>query len=197
MNKMIKIVIFCIIVLVLIVVLFQMNFVRNSGTTMDNVIKTGMTEGQKDYFASQLSEATTFENLMRRGKLLIQAGEYSKAINYYNEIFDKAKWQGDRARIIFRLADIYEKMRDYKKALEYIIIIRDEYISEEAKEPIVERAKYLEYASEGNYEMAVKHAQLAVEADAKLPARPKGGRQIYIDRLNDIKASKEYIESLK
>ena len=87
--------------------------------------------------------------------------------------------------------------RDYQKALELLKLARDEYVSDWAKEPIIERIKYLEYALQGNYAMAVKHAELALEADKKLPNRPKEGSEDYIERLNDLKAAKGYIESLK
>lgn len=194
MNKTIKVVGFCVMFLVFLIVWFQINFFRNDDATTDNVIKVGMTEGQKDYFERELSSAIRVKDKFLLGAQLREQRRYDDAINVFEEIFREGG-EEYKGMAILGIADTYEKEKNYKKALEYIIISRDEYAS--VKEPIAERAKYLEYASNGNYEMAVQHAQLAVEADAKLPSRPKGGRQIYIDRLNDIKAAKDYIESLK
>ena len=195
-RNVVKIIIFAIVFVAIIIFGFAV-VKRRIMHKKETVITTGMTKGQSDFFQGKLSEAFSVQRLIDRGKKLEEEGKYEEAIAVFNEVIAKTKWQGEKGTAVLYIADAYEKKRDYKKALEYVIIDRDEYVNDWAKEPIVERAKYLEYALQGNYEMAVKHAQLAIEADAKLPSRPKTGRQVYIDRLNDLKASKEYIESLK
>ncbi|KJJ83569.1 hypothetical protein OMAG_002563 [Candidatus Omnitrophus magneticus] len=75
-----------------------------------------------------------------------------------------------------------------------MIADRDKYVSDWAKEPIVERVKYLEYVLKGEYDLAVEHARMALELDKRLPNRPKIGSSDYIERLNDVIAAKEYIE---
>jgi tetratricopeptide (TPR) repeat protein len=105
--------------------------------------------------------------------------------------------RGSKGVAMFAIADAYETKRDYAKALKQMIIIRDKYINEWAKEPVVERAIYLDYALKGEYELAIEHAQKAIEEDEKLPNVPKGGSPDYIQRLNDLKVAKDYILSLK
>ena len=161
------------------------------------VLEIGMTEGENNYFKEKLTKAIKIKDKFLEGNKLRMHGRYDEAVKIFEDIFNESKEKGYQGMAILEIADTYEKKRDYQQALIYVVKSRDEYISEGAKEPIIERAKYLEYAVQGNYEMTIKHAQLALEADAKLPSRPKGGREIYIDRLSDLKASKEYIESLR
>lgn len=170
---------------------------RNVLQKKNAIITTGMTKGQQGYFQERLSKAFQLERYVDDGKKFMERGQYEEAIESFQKAYDGGTMAGDRGVAIYHMANVYEKKRDYKKALEYVVIDRDEYVSDWAKGPVVERAKYLEYALEGNYEMSVKHAEMALEEDKKLPNRPKGGSSSYIERLNDIKASKEYIESLK
>jgi len=71
------------------------------------------------------------------------------------------------------------------------------YVADWAKPPIFERIKYLEYASNGDYELAVQHAQMAIEADKNLPDSKGKVSPDYIDRLNDLKSAESYIRSIK
>ena len=91
-------------------------------------------------------------------------------------------------------------MRDYKTAAELLEKIIATYKIPEGdmwRLPDDERLSYLLYAANGNYEVAINHAQKALEADASLPNAPKGGSLDYIQRLEDLKAAKDYILVLK
>ncbi|NQT07305.1 MAG: tetratricopeptide repeat protein [Candidatus Omnitrophica bacterium] len=161
------------------------------------ILLMGLTKGQKDYFQDKLLDANKIENLIRKGKNLQKEGKYVEAIQVFEEIYKKSKWSGDKGSALLHIADAYEKMQDYKKALKYVVIDRDEYVNDWAKAPIVERAKYLEYAAQGNYEMALKYAKQALEVETNMPYNKGIPSQGYVDRLNDLIASKDYILSLK
>ena len=145
----------------------------------------------------ELKNAFEQANYIKQGKQLMRENKIDEAIAQLEIGLSLAKSSGSKGVAIVNLANAYEKKKDYKKALEYIIIDRDKYVNDWAKEPIVERAVYLEYALKGEYELAVEHAKKALEADSKLPNSPKDGRPDYIERLNDLKAAKDYILSLK
>ena len=196
MSKNFKISILFLSIVVILFILLRVNATNKNNIEAENIITTGMTEGQKEYFSSKLSEATNVVRLFRRGKRLRDQGEYESALNIFQKIFENKDDTGYKGMAIINIADTYEKKRDYKKALEYMIIDRDEYINDWAKEPVLERIKYLEYASRGNYDLTIKHAELAMQAEMKVHGTKKP-RKDYIERLNDLKASKEYIESLK
>jgi tetratricopeptide (TPR) repeat protein len=190
-------------VMVLVVGLFLVIFIginlvkRNASREKETVIVTGMTKGQQDYFNERLSSAFKLERYIESGKRLMEQGQYEEAIESFQKVYDNATMVGDEGIAMYHLANVYEKMGNYKKALEYINIGIAKYVNDWAKGPVVERSKYLEYALQGNYDMAVKHAEMSLEEDKKLPHRPDKGSPSYIQRLNDIKAAKDYIESLK
>lgn len=196
MNKIIKITILCITSVILTAVIFRINFVKNENNTTDSVIKTGMTKGQKDYFSSKLSEAVNINKRFDMGEKLRNQSKYEEAVSLFKEIFNDIKHPGYKGMAIIQIANTFEKEKDYKNALKYMVISRDEYVNEWAKEPIIERVKYLEYALQGNYELAIEHAKLALEAEMKVHDSKKPRRD-YLERFNDLKASKEYIEGLK
>jgi tetratricopeptide (TPR) repeat protein len=123
-------------------------------------------------------------------------GEYEKALSIFQKAFEISDNVGFKGMAVVGIADIYEKKRDYNKALEYVSLRLNKYLNDWAKEPVLERKKYLEYALQGNYEMTIKHAELAMKAEMKVHGTKKP-REDYVDRLNDLKASKEYIISLK
>lgn len=148
-------------------------------------------------FQKELIEASKYASFLDKGNELVKEGKIDDAVKEYETAFSLAKISGAKAVAILAMADAYEKNRDYVNALKYVIIDRDKYVSDWAKEPVVERAIYLEHALNGDYDLAVEHAQKAFEADANLPNRPKGGSPDYIQRLNDLKAAKEYILGLK
>lgn len=52
--------------------------------------------------------------------------------------------------------------------MEYITTEINKYVAEWAKPPLLERISYLEYALNGDYDLAIKHAELAIEEEIKI-----------------------------
>ncbi|MFA6141750.1 MAG: hypothetical protein WC738_00450 [Candidatus Omnitrophota bacterium] len=154
-------------------------------------------KGGTALFQKELTEAFKYKSFLDKGDELVKEGKIDDAVKEYETAFFLAKIRGAKGLAIFAISNAYEKKRDYVNALKYAIIDRDEYISNWAKAPVVERAIYLDYALKGEYDLAIEHAQKALEEDAELPNVPKGGSPDYIQRLNDLKAAKDYILSLK
>jgi tetratricopeptide (TPR) repeat protein len=198
MKKINGVKIIAILVVVMLATLWGVRITKKE--TNKGIIATGLNKGQNEYFQSKLAEADAFYNLIRKGKMLRQQERYEEAIKHFKEMYDKEHNKGGKkGMMVSLLADTYEEMKDYKNALKFVEMNRDEFVNDWAKAPVVERAKYLKYALEGNYEMAVVQAEKTLEAELNMPyneTRVKPGQR-YMDRLNDIKASKEYIESLK
>lgn len=163
----------------------------------EGVFIVGLPDGQRSGVVKELEHAAKEDSYVKIADELMKEGKIEEAIKSYEAAIALAKFSGSKAVVYFHMADAYEKRRDYRNALLKIIIIRDKYVNDWAKEPIVERAKYLEYALQGEHDLAIEHAQKALEADAKLPNTPKGGSPDYIERLNDLKAAKNYILGLK
>lgn len=145
----------------------------------------------------ELNYAFKQASYIKKGNQLLKENKIDESIEQFKIALSLARSSGTKGIAHICLANAYEKKRDYEKALKEVIVDRDKYVNEWAKEPAVERAKYLEYALKGEYELAVEHAKKALEADAKLPNSPKTGRSDYSERLNDLKAAKDYILSLK
>lgn len=163
----------------------------------DGVFIVGLPDSQRSGVVKELEYAAKEDSYIKEADGLMKEGKIEEAIKSYEAALALAKFSGSKAVIYFHMADAYEKRRDYRNALGRIIIIRDKYVNDWAKEPMIERAKYLEYALQGEYDLAVEHAQKSLEADAKLPNTPKGGSPDYIERLNDLKAAKDYILEFK
>jgi len=161
------------------------------------VVTVGISGGEHAGLVKELEYAAKEDSYLTDGDLLMKEGRIDEAMKAYETAISMARFSGSKAIVYIHIADAYEKIKDYKKALEYVVIDRDKFVSDWAKEPVVERAKYLEYALLGEYELAIEHAQKALETDANLPNTPKGGSPDYIERLNDLKAAKDYILSLK
>ncbi|NQT45851.1 MAG: hypothetical protein HQ593_00035 [Candidatus Omnitrophica bacterium] len=200
MNKtkpVIKIIIWAIVVFAILV--FGVRVTRKHLRKADSqpVVLVGIPKNQLGGLKKELDYASNQMRYLEKGDRLIEENKMDEAIKQYENAFSLAKSRGSRAVAHIAIANAYEKKRDYKKTLELVVIDRDKYVNDWAKEPVVERVKYLEYALNGEYELSIKHAQKALEADAKLPNTPKGGSPDYIERLNDLKAAKDYILSLK
>lgn len=196
-KKMLKVVIIILVVFLVLVVgvtIHQQQAKKHNATA---VVMVGFPKSMSGGLQQQLSEAFKYKSYLDKGDNLVRLGEIDGAIKEYETAFSLAGISGAKGLAIYAIANAYEKKHDYVNALKYVIIDRDKYVSSWAKEPIAERAKYLEYALEGEYELAVEHAQKALEAEAKLPNRPKGGSPDYIQRLNELKVAKDYILSLK
>ena len=156
---------------------------------------TGIQENQTG-IVEELKRSATEYNYIQRGHEYFKNGEYDKAIEQYNIVLERNKKTASLINARSGLIDAYEKKREYKKAHDLLFDIVSRYVTpptDKFRIPDDERLKYLDYASKGEYELAVKHAELALEANLKLPTSTQ---ERYEDRLSDIKASKEYIESL-
>lgn len=163
----------------------------------ESTIVTGLTEGQQKTFHRDLSDAIKQYSYIKKGDKLLAEGHFDNALSEYKMALASAKSAGTKGEAFRSLANLYEKKREYEKALEYVIILRDNYVATWALEPFVERAKYLEYACKGNYDLSVEHARKAIKAEANLPDSNGNPRLDYVQRLNDIISSKGYIMSLK
>jgi tetratricopeptide (TPR) repeat protein len=161
------------------------------------IVVVGSPKNNTAGLQKELAEAARFKSFLDKGNELVRQGQLNDGIKQYEMAFSVAKISGARGLAILAMADAYEANRDYKNALAKMVIIRDKYVNEWAKAPDVERVIYLEYAINGDYNLAIEHAQKALEAEAKLPNVPKGGSPDYIQRLNDLKAAKDHILSLK
>jgi len=160
------------------------------------VVMVGLQKNQAKGLIKEYEKAFKQASHIKKGDELLKVGKLDEAILEFKVALTSAKSKGTKGEASLYLANAYEKKKDYKKALEYVIVDRDEYVNDWAKAPIIERAKYLKYASQGNYEKAVEYAEKAIEEDVMLFDRKKP-REDYVERLNDIRASKEYIEHLK
>lgn len=191
----IKIVVVITIVLVLVIgVNINQKQARKNKSTA--VVMIGFPKCGAAVFQKELTETFKYKSFLDKGDELVKQGKIDDAIKEYETAFSLAKIRGAKGVAMFAIANAYETKRDYEKALKQIIIIRDKYINEWAKEPVVERVKYLEYALQGEYSLAIEHAQKALDIDTKYFDR-KQPREDYIQRLNDLKAAKDYILSLK
>lgn len=159
-------------------------------------IVAGLTEGQQKTFQQDLSGAMSQYGHIKKGDRLFNKGNFDDAIKEYETALSLARSSGSKGEAYRHLANAYEKKRDYQKALDYIVVERDRYMAEWAKEPLVERARYLAYAIAGDYDRAIEYAEKAIVADAKVH-NSSLTRQDYQGRLDDLIASKEYILSLK
>lgn len=158
------------------------------------VITTGLSKGQEENFQKELSSANKVFSLIRKGKKLLDQGDYDGAISNFKQALSASKMSGEKGVSMECLADGYEKKRDYLLARDWMIKGRDNCPNEWALKPFVSRIQYLDYALKGDYELTVQQASKAIE-DYKIigPEEVK----VAIGRLNDLKAAKEYILSLK
>jgi tetratricopeptide (TPR) repeat protein len=134
---------------------------------------------------------------IEKGDFYLENGNADKAIEMYQIAVKEAYSNATKGEAMGYLAGGYEKKRDYKNALAVLQELSSTYAispTDKFRIPHEERIKYLKYASEGEYELAVKHAQIAIEADAILPTSTTSR---YQQRLNDLIAAKDYILSLK
>lgn len=199
-NK--KIIIGILTIVVVLGILFFAIYPQKLGRKSENeknVIVTGLKPSQQEYFSNQLSGAFSDVRLLEVGEKLIVQGKLEEAIEHFEKLMKDNSFEA-KGLARERLINTYEKRHDYAKA--YSILSEDVQKNykvppeHEARVPVEERLKYLKYASSGEYELAVKHARAAYEASKKekiLKTIPIG----YQQRLNDLVASKGYIESLK
>jgi tetratricopeptide (TPR) repeat protein len=158
-----------------------------------SVIATGLSQGQNKYFQKQLASALKVSSFIDDGNRLLNQGNYNGAIESYKQALSSSRMDGEKGMSMEYIADAYEKKRDYRTAQEWMIKVRDS-CPEWSKKPDIERAKYLDYASKGDYELAVGHAENALK---EYQAIDDVQIDIYTNRLNDLKAAESYIRSLK
>lgn len=161
------------------------------------VVITGLAKGQQKAFQHELVGAANQYGYIKKGNGLLVKGNFDDAIKEYQTALSLAKSKGSKGEAYNSLANVYEKKKDYKKAMEYVELDSSQYIADWAKRPIVERIKYLEHASNGEYDLAIEHAKKAMDAEASLPDSNDELSKDYVERLNDLVAAKEYILSLK
>jgi len=162
-------------------------------------VVTGLSENQTGVL-KELQIVAIEHAYIIKGYEYLNNGEFKKAIEQFEIVIKRNQPTGALPEAKQGIVDVYEKMRDYKTAAELFKNIIATFKIPKGdmwRLPDDERLSYLQYAANGDYELAVEHAQKALEADAKLPNHPKGGREDYIQRLNDLKAAKDYILSLK
>ena len=196
-NFVIKTVVMVAVIFSIVVIGLSINQKQVQKNKSTAVVIVGSPSGGLTLFQKELIEASKYTSYLDKGDELVKEGKIDDAIKGYETAFSLAKVKGAKGLAIFAISKAYEKKHDYVNALKYETIDRDKYVSDWAKEPVVERALYLDYALKGEYDLAVEHAQKALEEDAKLPNVPKGGSPDYIQRLNDLKSAKDYILSLK
>ncbi|MBD3379103.1 MAG: hypothetical protein GF408_01410 [Candidatus Omnitrophica bacterium] len=156
----------------------------------------GFSGGQKSALQDYLSEASEQFALIKKGNELLSEGDIARAISEYERAFEKADTTVAKGEALFCLANAYEKDRNYTEALKHINMYKDNYVAEWAQGPVNERSKYLMSAAKGDYLGALLHAERSI---AEYEAIYKGRKEIrpdYIERLNDLKASRAYIENL-
>jgi len=161
------------------------------------VMQIGLTKGQNDYFQEQLQETGKFFSPYKSARYLFKKNNINDALILYQKALDNAYSDSTTSLAYRGLADVYEKRKDYKKSLDYLVIIRDKHVNDWAKAPIEERIKYLEYAANGEYGLAVEQAEKALIVETNMPYNKGVPSEEFVQRVNDLKASKEYIESLK
>jgi len=170
---------------------------RQSSNGKIDLVTIGFNNNLEGKFKTELEKSFKQAGYIESGKKLLSDGFYDEAINKFNIAFKEAQTRGEKGLAIVGLSDVYERMKNYKKALEYVIIEREQYINDWAKAPVEERITYLKYANEGNYDLAVLHAQNALNAFNKLYPQFKNINGKYQERLWELKAAKDHILTLK
>jgi tetratricopeptide (TPR) repeat protein len=186
-----------IVLLLTILTLLTIYFSKMKERRAEEILSIGLTKGQNEYFQEQLRETGKQFGYIQKGYSYLRSGNFDSAVEQFEIALENAYSDPTRGEAILGLSKVYEKKRDYEKALEYAILIRDKHTGGWANPPHIERAKYLEYASKGEYELAIEHAKKAIEANNRITQIKINPSQDYIDRLNDLIAAKDYIERLK
>jgi len=163
-------------------------------------VLVGFPKEQAAGLQKELEYISTEHDYIDRGNAYLKEGKIQEAIEQFNIVLERGKKTAALDFARDGLVDAYEKARDYKTATELLEKIVSKYVLPKGDKWRLaddERILYLKYANEGEYNLAVEHAQKALEADAQLPNRPQGANPPYYQRLNDLKAAKDYILRLK
>lgn len=160
----------------------------------------GFSKEQAAGIQKELEYISPEHDFVDRGYMYLKEGKTKEAIEQFNTVLERNKKTAALGAAREGLVDAYEKARDYKTAtglLEKIIARFKIPKGDMWRTAADERLLYLQYAASGDYDLAIEHAQKSLEADARLPNRPQGANPPYYQRLDDLKAAKDYILSLK
>lgn len=144
----------------------------------------------------ELENISTEHDYIDRGYAYFKEGKIKDAIEQFNMVLSRGKKTSALDFARRGLVDAYEKSRDYKTAADLLEKIIAKFVlpkGDKWRTAEDERLLYLRYATNGEYDLAIEHAQKAIEADAQLPNRPQGANPPYYQRLDDLKMAKEYI----
>ena len=172
-------------------------------TTIKKQQKAYLLVGPKEQVAGlqkELEYISTEHDYIDRGYEYLKEGKTKEAIEQFNTVLSRGKKTSALDFARRGLVDAYEKLRDYKTAADLLEKIIATFVlpkGDKWRTAEDERLLYLRYATNGEYDLAIEHAQKAIEADAQLPNRPQGANPPYYQRLDDLKAAKDYILSLK
>lgn len=198
-NKNILKITVTIIIIFLVVIGISYTAKKKYNKVANAILVTGLKSNQTGVI-NEIAKASEEYHYIENGNKYLDENRFKEAIEQYSIGILKARTSSMRDLARIRLVDAYEKSREYETALKLLGDITEEYKVPKGhpfRIPDEERYEYLKYASKGEYDLAVEHAQRALEADVKLPNRPKEGSPNYIQRLNDLKAAKDYILGLK
>jgi len=198
-NKSIMIFLLCLIVVFLgFLIIVRVKEPLKKSEAQKDVVSMGLKPSQQKYFSQELQGTFNDVALLDKGDELIKQGRLDEAITHFNNLLKNSNFEM-KGLVRNHLIDAYEKKRKYAKAHSVLYDDVQEHYkvppTHEVRVPVEERLKYLKYASEGNYELAVKHASMALEAVKK--GSLKKLPMLYENRLEDLKASEKHIRQLK
>lgn len=198
-----KIVLRIIVIIIIVVGIVALGITYRTATIKKQqkaYVMVGFPKGQTAGIQKELEYISTEHDYIDRGYAYLKAGRIKEAMEQFNTVLSRGKKTSALDFARRGLVDAYEKSRDYKTAADLldkiiaIFVIPKGDIWRTAED---ERLLYLRYAANGDYNLTIEHAQKALEADAKLPNRPQGANPQYYERLDDLKAAKDYIMSLR
>lgn len=200
-NKMIlKIIVISIIVIGFIVAGITYRNVEVKKQQQRAYLLVGFSKEQAAGIQKELEYISPEHDFVDRGYMYLKEGKIKEAIEQFNTVLERNKKTAALGAARAGLVDAYEKGRDYKTAADLLEKMMSKYVLPKGDKWRLaddERLLYLRYAANGDYDLAVEHAQKSLEADAQLPNRLKGANPPYYERLSDLKAAKDYILSLK
>lgn len=192
-----KIMIVTISILVAMFIGISFRYYHKEKAQENGVVAVGIEASKQKYFSNQLTRSFSDVKLLKKGDELIAIGKLNEAIEYLKNLLENNDSFELKGLAKNSLINAYEKARMYDKA--YNTLFEDSKLykippTHKFRIPVEERMIYLRYAADGEYDLAVKHAKLAMDADSILPT---SNVKLFKQRLNDLIATKDYILSLK